>query len=225
VTSDCQPRTKRPAGPDHNGRGEDELDPVRQRRIDPVVRAGEMATHLQHDRRQRQRAADPESPRHIGELRIGPGLQARDLRLQRHAADRAAAGSDPTDLRMHWAGVDRAGGHFRIGRLVLFVFLGEIFCGIGGEFGAAAGRAEMECLAVVLEAVLGCRGINRHATDGIADLRCRVAMSPAARRSRRLRSGRSGLGGAAAPGICVRLVIMPVFGVVHAHAPALQPIP
>ncbi|GAA0006386.1 hypothetical protein BRDID11002_63900 [Bradyrhizobium diazoefficiens] len=163
---------ERPAGPQHHGRGEDELDPVRERLVDPVVRAGEMAAHLQHHGRQRQHAADPEPPRHVGEFGIGAGLQARDLRLQRHAADRAAAGSDLADLRVHRAGVDRARRHLRLARLLL----GEVFCGIGGEFGAASGRAEMEGLAVMVEPVLRGRGVDRHAADGVEDFRRGVAL-------------------------------------------------
>ena len=102
-----------------------------------------MAAHLQHDRRQRQREADPEAPRHVGELGIGRVVEARDLGLQRHAADRAASGTDLADLRMHRAGVDRALGRGGFRLAVLF----EIFFRIGGEFGAAAGRAEMKGLA------------------------------------------------------------------------------
>ncbi|MGY4413613.1 hypothetical protein ACVWW4_005349 [Bradyrhizobium sp. LB7.1] len=117
------------------------------------MRAREMAAHLQHHRRQRQRTADPEPPRHVGELGVGTAVEARDLRLQRHAADRAAPRSDLAYVRMHRAGVDRARGHLGLGCLLLFVLLGKIFCRIGGEFGAAAGRAEMEGFAVMVEPV------------------------------------------------------------------------
>ncbi len=155
---------ERPAGPQHDGRGEGELDPVRQRRIDQTVPADEMAAHFEDDRRQRQHEADPEAARHVGELGIGRRVEADDVGLQRHAADRTAAGTDLADLRMHRAGVDRAFRHRRFRPLVLFQ-IGE---GVGGEFGSAAGGAEMEGFAVVIEAVLAGRGIDRHAADGVA---------------------------------------------------------
>ena len=56
------------------------------------------------------RAADPEAPRHVGQFGIGRVAGGDIDRLQRHAADRAAARPDLADLRMHRAGVDRAGG-------------------------------------------------------------------------------------------------------------------
>ena len=127
--------------------------------------ADEMAAHFQDDGRQREHEADPEAARHVGEFRIGRRIEARDLRLQRHAADRAASGTDLADLRMHRAGVDRA---FRHGGLRLAVFL-EISDGIGGEFGAAAGRAEMKGLAAIVEAVLAGRGVHGHPADGVAN--------------------------------------------------------
>ncbi len=99
---------ERPAGPDHNGRGEHQLNPVRQRLVDPAMPADEMTAHLQHDRRQCEHEADPESARHVGKLGIGRRIEAGDLGLQRHAADRTAAGAGLADLRMHRAGVDRA---------------------------------------------------------------------------------------------------------------------
>ena len=111
---------ERPAGPQHDGRGERELNPVRQRRIDQAMAADEMAAHFQHDGRQREHEADPEAARHVGEFGIGRRIEARDLRLQRHAADRAASGADLADLRMHRAGVDRAFRH-RGFRLAVFL--------------------------------------------------------------------------------------------------------
>ena len=127
--------------------------------------ADEMSAHFQDDGRQREHEADPEAARHVGEFRIGRRVEARDLRLQRHAADRAASRADLADLRMHRAGVDRA---FRHGGLRLAVFL-EISDGIGGEFGSAAGRAEMEGLAAIIEAMLAGRGVHGHPADGVAN--------------------------------------------------------
>ena len=53
-------------------------------------------------------SADPEAPRHVGEFGIGSALGGDDVRLERHAADRAGARAVLPDLRMHRAGVDRA---------------------------------------------------------------------------------------------------------------------
>src|SRR5581483_11257318 len=127
---------------------------------------GEMSAHFQHKDRCRQHKPDPEPPRHVGEFGVRPAIQARDLRLQRHAADRTAAGADLTYLGMHRAGVDGACGQRRL-RLLWLV---EIFCRICREFGATSGRAEMERFAVMLEAVLRRRRIDAHAADGIANL-------------------------------------------------------
>ena len=155
---------KRPAGPEHHGRGERELDPVRQCRVDQAVSADQMAAHFQHDGWQREHEADPEPARHVRKLRIGRCIEARDLGLQRHAADRAASRAHLANLRMHRAGVDRALGHGGF-RLAVFLKPGN---GIGGEFCPAAGRAEMKGLAAVVEAVLAGRGIDGHAADGVA---------------------------------------------------------
>ena len=43
------------------------------------------------------------------------------------------------------------------------------FCGIGDEFGAAAGRAEIIGVAAMIGAVLGGVRIDRHAADRIED--------------------------------------------------------
>ena len=77
-------------------------------------------------------------------------------------------GPDLADLRMHRAGVDRAFDD----RLRLA--LAEIFLRVGGEFGAAAGRAEIIGVAAMIGAVLGGVRIDRHAADRIdARRRCR----------------------------------------------------
>ena len=114
VTTDCQPRTKN-GQPAHSTTGVAnaswiQLDSVA---IDPAMRADEMRAHLQDDDRKRQHEADPEAARHVGELGIGPAVGGRELGLERHAADRAGAGADLPDLRMHRAGVDRAFRHRR----------------------------------------------------------------------------------------------------------------
>lgn len=125
--------------------------------------ADEMAAHFQNHCRHSEREADPEPARHVREFGIGRIVEARDLRLQRHAADRAASGPDLADLRMHRAGIDRAFGH---GGLRPALFL-QIADGIGRKLGAATGRAEMEGLAAIVEAVLAGRRVDLHAADRV----------------------------------------------------------
>ena len=90
---------ERPAGPQHDGRGEGELNPVRQRRVDQAVTADEMAAHLQDDRRQREHEADPEAARHVGKFGIGRRIEARDLRApapcRRSGSFRGRPGGSP----------------------------------------------------------------------------------------------------------------------------------
>ena len=52
----------------------------------------------------------------------------------------------------------------------------EILFGVGGEFGSAAGRAEMKGFAACVEPVLAGRGIDGHAADGIAHARRAAAV-------------------------------------------------
>src|SRR5262249_12475434 len=106
-----------------------------------------MPTHFQHYRGSGEQSADPETARHVGEFGIRRIVEACNLRLQRHAADRAGAGSDLANLWMHRAGVDRAGGNVGLPRF-RFVFA-EIFGGVSFEFGPTASRAEMKSLALV----------------------------------------------------------------------------
>ncbi len=106
---------ERPAGPQHDRSGEGELQPVRQRRIDPTVRADQMRAHLQHEHRHGEHEPDPEPARHVEQFGIGAGVGGGQHGLERHAADRAGARPDLADLRMHRAGVDGALRH-RLGR-------------------------------------------------------------------------------------------------------------
>ena len=152
---------ERPAGPQHHRRGEGELDVIRQRRLDPIVRPDEVPAHFQHHHGQRQDEADPEPARHVGELGIGAAVGGGDLGLQSHAADRAGAGADLPDLGMHRAGVDGAFDH-RLG-----FALAQIFLRVGDELGAAAGGAEIIGVAAVIGAMLGGLRIDRHAADRI----------------------------------------------------------
>src|SRR5262249_651755 len=123
---------ERPAGPENDRRGESELHVVRECRIDPVVRA-----HFEDEHGDREWKTDPEWARHVDKLGIRSGVAPGELRLERHAADRAEARTDLLDLRMHRAGIDRAFGNG------LRLAPAEIFLRIVYEFGAAAGRAEI----------------------------------------------------------------------------------
>jgi hypothetical protein len=73
---------------------------------------------------------------------------------------------------MHRAGVDRA---IRHGRFRLAVV--EIGFGIGGELGSAAGRAEMEGFAPMVEPVLAGRWVDGHAANGISHRRRVIGMA------------------------------------------------
>ena len=87
-----------------------ELDPVRPRLADEL-QAEQVLAHLQHEHRNGQRQRDPEPPRHVGEFGIGAAVGGHHVRLERHAADRAAPRPDLAHLRMHRTGVDRAFRH------------------------------------------------------------------------------------------------------------------
>ena len=97
---------ERPSRPQHHGRGERELEPVRELLAKQHVKAGQMAAHFERKDGNGERQPDPEPPRHVDQFVIGSALRRRHQRLQRHAANGAGAWSDLTDLRMHRAGVD-----------------------------------------------------------------------------------------------------------------------
>ena len=91
-----------------------------------------MASHLEREHGQRKREPDPKPPLHVEKCGIGPVLGAGDQGLERHAADRASAGANPPDLRMHRAGVDRALGH-GIGREMSSVIVRAVLVGGSGH--------------------------------------------------------------------------------------------
>ena len=114
VTSDAQPRTKN-GQPAHSTTGVARPVAIQFETAgrEQHMQTGQMPAHLQRDHRHGERERDPEAPRHVDEFGVRAFGRRRDLRLQRHAADRAAARADLADLRMHRAGVDRArGGDF-----------------------------------------------------------------------------------------------------------------
>ncbi|MCY1310904.1 hypothetical protein D9M68_751760 [compost metagenome] len=67
-----------------------------------------MTAHLERQHGQCQNQPDPEPPPHVDKLRAWTHVGRDDLRLERHAADRAVAGAELAYLRMHWASVDHA---------------------------------------------------------------------------------------------------------------------
>src|SRR5690242_8683017 len=89
----------------------------RQHQLDPRYRARRerqeaMPAHRESDAEDGQRQRPPETAREVLQLRIALVLERRHLGLERHAADRAVAGLQPADLRMHRADVDRRARHY-----------------------------------------------------------------------------------------------------------------
>ncbi len=155
---------ERPAAPEHDRRRQQKLQPVRPGRADEHVKVGEMPAHLQHDHRQREREADPEPPRHVGELGVPRRFRGHQFGLERHPADRARAGAGLPNLRVHRAGIDRALGN---GRQRFRRRLSEVFGRLGGELVAAPGGAEIVGAPAVLLAMRRLLRIDRHAADRV----------------------------------------------------------
>ena len=102
---------ERPAAPQHDRRGERELDPVQQPRVDTCVQRlsrQKLVDHHQQDRNG-QRERPPEPPRHVVELFVRLLLERDVHRLERHPADRARARALLPHLGMHRTGVFRSG--------------------------------------------------------------------------------------------------------------------
>ncbi len=157
---------ERPAGPQHDGRRECQLDDVRpcsarssrQCRYNvrpfPARRPAALATRPIQKRRVMSRSSG-----------LGTAVAVDGHGFERHAADRAGAGADLPDFRVHRAGVDRVFIALRQrrrcgGRL-------EIFLRIGGKFAAAAGRTKIVGVMPVIVAMPALRRIDRHAADRI----------------------------------------------------------
>ena len=153
---------ERPSRPQHHRRGECKLNPGRQARCNGDQ--PQMTAHFECEHRYGEKKPDPEPPRHVRQFGVGAALRRHRFRLQRHATDRAASGPGLTYLRVHRAGVDRAGR----GRGRCVRFLGrKIFFRIRVEFGFAACAAEPEIVTPVMALMLRGRGIDTHAADGI----------------------------------------------------------
>jgi hypothetical protein len=67
-----------------------------------------MSDHGEGRHHDRQRQRRPEAAPEVDQLGVLALVEARHLRLERHAALGAAAGMILADLRMHGAGVDRS---------------------------------------------------------------------------------------------------------------------
>ena len=112
---------ERPACPQHDRCGEQQLEPrhgARRERHEP------MAAHCQNDADNRQRQRRPEASREISEFGILLFFQRRHFRLECHAANRAVARRGAADLRMHRT--DVVGSRRRFDRRVQF--RGGAFC-------------------------------------------------------------------------------------------------
>ena len=169
---------ERPAGPQHDRRRQHELQPVRQLLADQRCRSNEMPAHLQHDDRQRRARARSRTAASCRPARDWARLSARrQLRLERHAADRAGARARPGGSR-------DASGRCRSclpapARRRRCAGL-EILRRIGHELGAAAGRAEVVGAAAAWSWRCGVVvRIDRHAADRIDGV-CRRAPCGAA---------------------------------------------
>src|SRR3984885_3254380 len=126
-----------------------------------------MAPHLDRKHRRGQHQCDPEALPHVDQFRIGSLVERNLLRLERHAADRASPRADLPHLRIHRAGVDRAGRHHRFGLLLLRLSWFEEFFGVCFETLAAARAAKQIFLALIFKPVLGGLALDLHAADRI----------------------------------------------------------
>src|SRR5690606_25830680 len=110
----------------------------------------------------------PEAAREIAQFGVVALLQARDFRLQRHAALGAGAGMVLAHFRIHRAEVHRAGrwrGFVVAGAGVLHAAV--VARGVGGELVHAARAAEAPAAAAVFDTVRRI-GLHRHAAHRVA---------------------------------------------------------
>ena len=136
---------ERPAAPQHDRRGQDQLHPVEHLPCPGVQRPARAACRPWPARR--SAGSGPGRSRSAGSCPPVRdwGLPRRDgARLQGHAALRAAAGMVAHDLRMHGTGVDRAGGRRRSGGGA-----GQVACRVRPKPLQAVRAAKVECLPVM----------------------------------------------------------------------------
>ena len=108
-----------PSAPKHNRRRQRQLQPTKHRLAHPIRDPqSDHRPHRDHEQWHRQRDANPKATLHVGVLIIFTlVIQRDDLRLQVHPTNRAVAGADLLDFRVHRAGVDRRRVCGRIARL------------------------------------------------------------------------------------------------------------
>jgi len=123
----------------------------------------EMAAHLEDEHGDGERDPDPEAARHIDELGARASVGGRDLRFERHAADRAGAGMVLADLGVHRAGPDRAWRSFRSRLLAI----AQIAFGVGEELHPAACAAKMKVVSRMGSMVRRPLRIDGHPTNRI----------------------------------------------------------
>ena len=123
-----------------------------------------MAAHFDDHHRDGERQRDPKASRHVGKLGVRPLVDRGDLRLERHAADRAGSRPRLANLGVHRASVDgaRSSGPQGLRRR-----RSKVLRRVGGKLFAAARRTEDVGFSGVVSAMLGGRGIDLHAADRI----------------------------------------------------------
>ena len=153
---------ERRARPQHDRRGERELQPRRACRADQM-QPEQVGAHRQSQERNRQHRRHPEAPREIDQFGIGRIVERRRFGFERHAANGASARSFLTDLRVHRTRPDRA--RRRMDDRTRNVR--QVAPRIGDELRPAASRTEMIIVPVVRGVMRRRRGIDGHAADGI----------------------------------------------------------
>ncbi len=93
--TDCTPRTKN-GQPAHSTTGVANSNSIQLR-----METDEMPAHVERHHWHRERTADPQAARHVGQFLVGAVLERGFGGLERHAADRAASRPDLADLGMH----------------------------------------------------------------------------------------------------------------------------
>ena len=122
-----------------------------------------MAAHFERNHRESEKEPDPEAPPHVAIFFAGAIRRRWHDRLECHAANRAASGTSPLNLRMHWAGPDGALWWIDYGRPAISC----VKIGIGLEFGETTRAAKMIMMPVTRRCVDGGRWVDSHAADRI----------------------------------------------------------
>jgi len=78
---------ERKSGPQHNRRGQRELNPWIPCWRHDLINAEQMPSHFQHEHRSSKQSANPEALRHVDQFWIWAAVSGWRHRLQRHAAN------------------------------------------------------------------------------------------------------------------------------------------